>query len=102
MTRKGFRQCVFALCVLKILMAWKTSRKRPKRSAWPRGEGEAALRGEFKGLRSENFKAVYLGVGLFLARSDGRRPADQWQSGAKVSVPSLAYLARPPRRLGSG
>lgn len=102
MARKGFRLCVLALCVLKILMAWKTSRKRPKRSRWPRGEGEAALRGEFKGFRSENFKAVYLGIELFLARSDGRRPADQWQSGAKIPGPNFAFLTRPPRRLGSG
>ena len=102
MTRKGFRLGVFAFGLLKLLVAWRTSRRRSKHSSGFREERGAALRAEFKGLRTENVRAVYLGVGLFLGRS-GRRPLaarQRWQAGDRV--PSFEYLCEPPRRLGAG
>ena len=103
MTRKGFRLGVFAFGLLKLLMAWRTSRKRPMHSSGSREESVAALRAEFKGLRSENFRAVYLGVGLFLGRSGRRPPAAPQHREAVVSGRSnFDYLTEPPPRLGAG
>ena len=101
MTRKGLRLGVFAFGLLKLLMAWRTSRQRPMHSSGSRVESVAALRAEFKGLRSENFRAMYLGVGLFLGRSGGHSATVQHRE-AGARIPTFRYLTEVPRRLGAG
>jgi hypothetical protein len=103
MKRKRFLTCAFAaLGLLRLLMAWKTARAWPQRPYGPRLESEAALRAEFRSLRTKNTKAVYLAIGLFRARASSVPPAAGTHGEAIVCGPAPSYLSQPPRRLGRG
>jgi hypothetical protein len=102
MTRKGFWLGVLAFGLLKIPMAWRTSRKRSKPSTGSPEESVVALRAECRSLRTKNTKAVYLAIGLFRARARSVPPAAGANGEATVCGPAPSHLSQPPRRLGRG